>query len=1068
MAEPEAVLDHAHFEQNVDQAAGHGLAVDQEAVQPEDATAQEKRASSPDSSGNETYALSPSSSRCLHDLPATLKEEAALAALTDEIDQYAKNETDLDVAKGMHEKEKTDYSAKGDPPEPTDTKDCISDGSSIQRVVCCPESPDSHSRSKHNADRYISGLSDTSLAKESMASDDSPIIRTQSTTDVVGNHQRKGLDTELGQEAEAFADAIAKALLLRLEDAIRRVMVEQHTTLMQKFEVGFHNPRRISLLAKDAPDRRVKTSKVKEGRRKREGRDESWEKDSQKSLLDSVSRTSSICKSAASDDYESPEASHRIKSGRPSSPGPRDRDKDKALSVDGDSVKSAFSNAQERRKAATWAEQSSDATLPLVQTLSSSKHNTVHIKRLQETLADGLLSKVALGKKSHRHSAGDIIQRTTFGRRQISPGGIHEEESVFPPKQEKYQASHNNHCAASQPPSPDLFPGAPIAEGGPVQNAISCPPLPEAVKVDAVLLPGAPAGSIAQASVNDRLLGPRTPSSPSNSNRSPSPERYRSQDSPQIDHAMAEPVGRTVTSQHDMPPQTASSFISRGPQGASSFISRVPSHGIQQGASSSGSSDLCTDLGRASGRASGRRSQLAAPSPGRRLRGSIASAIGDVISWHSSLITEQTHGSHSGSTHTWSSLLPSRTSSKAPSRSTSANMAMEKMRRELATNLVNQQISLGGTESHVSDQFDEESNSEDLQFSKGTPEDPKTLRLLCVFGVLPMRGEEDATCCFSSCTALYQSLVVVLTVLACAMFMYQAIDPPRNGSCDRFGLLSDLPLAGGSTISLLTLDALRQSTPLRECYTLLFAYAEREGFLEQWREAAQWDSLGILCFWTLAIVMRLYASSAICAASDGVLMWQDVLNAVSFFVSSGVLVTITICIVDLCRGLANMIDMFCCRVISEPQIIDSVAAWNILEAVMRKVSGVIENCFFALQMAASCAVGLFAADALLMPNVARHHLLPLIPGALVTLCIVRVFFYAAQVTDKCNRVPALVNSINPDVIDHERKFVVEHILHSAAGFYVFEVRLTSAIVLRFSYMCLIVVSYLTTDRKSVV
>merc|ERR1712039_1078908 len=80
-------------------------------------------------------------------------------------------------------------------------------------------------------------------------------------------------------------------------------------------------------------------------------------------------------------------------------------------------------------------------------------------------------------------------------------------------------------------------------------------------------------------------------------------------------------------------------------------------------------------------------------------------------------------------------------------------------------------------------------------------------------------------------------------------------------------------------------------------------------------------------------------------------------------------------------------------------------------------------------------------------------LLALLPTGIIMLGIMLSFFYAAVVTDKCARVPAFVNSLSFGTdLDRDRQYVVEYIIHSAAGFYVFDLRLTSAIALKFLYI----------------
>merc|ERR1712107_790978 len=78
----------------------------------------------------------------------------------------------------------------------------------------------------------------------------------------------------------------------------------------------------------------------------------------------------------------------------------------------------------------------------------------------------------------------------------------------------------------------------------------------------------------------------------------------------------------------------------------------------------------------------------------------------------------------------------------------------------------------------------------------------------------------------------------------------------------------------------------------------------------------------------------------------------------------------------------------------------------------------------------------------------------LVPTSLTILILVRALFSAAAVTDKCLAVPSLINSLTSgERIDEERQYVVQYIVNSAAGFYVFGVRMTTAIAMKTIYFC---------------
>merc|ERR1712107_385915 len=77
----------------------------------------------------------------------------------------------------------------------------------------------------------------------------------------------------------------------------------------------------------------------------------------------------------------------------------------------------------------------------------------------------------------------------------------------------------------------------------------------------------------------------------------------------------------------------------------------------------------------------------------------------------------------------------------------------------------------------------------------------------------------------------------------------------------------------------------------------------------------------------------------------------------------------------------------------------------------------------------------------------------LLSVSLLALVDARLFLWAAEVTEKCARVPPLVNSLSFGVdVDPQRHYLVEYVAYSAAGFYVKEVRLTAAMALKLAYI----------------
>jgi len=171
---------------------------------------------------------------------------------------------------------------------------------------------------------------------------------------------------------------------------------------------------------------------------------------------------------------------------------------------------------------------------------------------------------------------------------------------------------------------------------------------------------------------------------------------------------------------------------------------------------------------------------------------------------------------------------------------------------------------------------------------------------------------------------------------------------------------------------------------------------------------------------------------------------------------------LTYCMLFMCRALTVMVDTFGCRVADNPDLAEAMHQWNVLQAVVRKACGTIERCFVVLMLTAVIMVPALIADFFVL-NSDRSAIPTLIPGMVITIGIFRMLFMAAAVTDKCTRVPALVNALSfGDGTYRMKQHLVEYIVNSAAGFYVCDVRMTTEMTLKFMYTWSIVVFGIST------
>lgn len=157
-----------------------------------------------------------------------------------------------------------------------------------------------------------------------------------------------------------------------------------------------------------------------------------------------------------------------------------------------------------------------------------------------------------------------------------------------------------------------------------------------------------------------------------------------------------------------------------------------------------------------------------------------------------------------------------------------------------------------------------------------------------------------------------------------------------------------------------------------------------------------------------------------------------------------------------------MIDAFCCDIVGQTPLWEVAHVWNLTQAVLRKASHSVEHCLLAL-----CGVVAFTVPSLIVEVGVlggRSTALPAhLPGMLVTCGVLYVLLLAATISEQCARVPALINAISfgPGT-EEARQRTVTYVKHSAAGFYVFGMRLTTATVMKIMYVwCILVLGLLT-------
>jgi len=316
---------------------------------------------------------------------------------------------------------------------------------------------------------------------------------------------------------------------------------------------------------------------------------------------------------------------------------------------------------------------------------------------------------------------------------------------------------------------------------------------------------------------------------------------------------------------------------------------------------------------------------------------------------------------------------------------------------------------------------------------------------------------------------IYQFLIILLAAAAAfvqgvAVSMGPNLDDHTMGM---FGRMSDFTLGLGTVLGLLGLRAWQDNSDFSDCQRLLLGCAHDQGFLDRWSTLSRRDIQISAATWCGALVARIFDNAFFglwpMQKEDGSFDTQAAVGLVAFMFAVAAALALATGILHVSRAVTSMIDNYCCKFIEEPDTARAVREWNVLQAVLRKSCSAVQHCFVALQTTVTAAMLLSIVDLGVIHD-SGYRRTSALPHAIVMAGIGRLFVICATVTERCARVPAFMNSLSFGTdLDTERLYLVEYIAHSAAGFYVFDVRLTAAMALKFSYLCCVVAFAVATN-----
>lgn len=338
----------------------------------------------------------------------------------------------------------------------------------------------------------------------------------------------------------------------------------------------------------------------------------------------------------------------------------------------------------------------------------------------------------------------------------------------------------------------------------------------------------------------------------------------------------------------------------------------------------------------------------------------------------------------------------------------------------------------------------------------GSFDDPAML-LLRICGIIPWTNIREYALhmerpCWKRPAVWYQWLMFLAPCLSCVVSLQTILSVKEDDArlLDS-GLLSDIAIAFGSLVGLIVAACCRDAFVVN--FHLLRSYAQFENFVSRWTGMANRDVLILLLVWGSVVAERV----VVLLLNDN-RSWS-IPQIACFAVSSLILCSLAFCILYFARGMMCAVDSYCLHILSEGGFSQAVPRWNVVQAMLRKTSGTVHEALCVLQATVLLVFLLAGADiyqSMILQRDMSATLSLLVPAFLVMLSVSRIFFKAAEVTDRCMRVPSLINAcmFGPD-IDAERQYVVDYIRNSDAGFYMFEFRLTSNMTLKFGYLCIV-------------
>lgn len=278
----------------------------------------------------------------------------------------------------------------------------------------------------------------------------------------------------------------------------------------------------------------------------------------------------------------------------------------------------------------------------------------------------------------------------------------------------------------------------------------------------------------------------------------------------------------------------------------------------------------------------------------------------------------------------------------------------------------------------------------------------------------------------------------------------------------------DVVLAFGSFLSAQQVLRIQRAEMMGEPGTMMADYSEVQNFRHTWlakskRQGIRGTAL-LLCIILVRVAFVLVGSRM---DQDGdsnpytsfAFSVSAVAGHIADAVASCAFISVVLCLMHVTNAHILMIDQYCLRFSSDHDVELNQKEWNIVQAVLHQSSKAMSPCFVVLHTTGLCALmlnigeAIYADQAELLPWFSSTLRASLLLGFMSCATI-----SAAEVTGRCTRVPAFLNSF--DLPQGSR--LVEYVIHSNAGFHIFQARLTTFSALKFIYLIVVVTTTVIT------